>query len=377
MVDLAVMQIHPTSEAEATAVSLALQFAMDHPDDVAFPWIDRKDGRLQLTSVNAAGTALVTDLADLIAVPSQNRLATRSFGEVTRIANEVTLLRGTGVPGEDLIYKVEPDWRDNRVIVTISELNDGLLKELASQFGQDAVAVRVNPDLPRVNSDDARNSDASPFGGGARINVPGGTCSSGFAWINGSQQGMITAAHCTPTGGAVSTPVHSMGNVTSGSGENWKPNDGTVPYTGQTSLRGDVALIWLGSTRSSHAFMFRGGPTSTTGNTVKSAWGRFSQSGDTVCVGGATRGELCGWTVYGVGIHVFYFNESAWARNMVEVLKSGRPCTAGGDSGGPVYTFVSGGVAAKGIHSGGAQKSVCSISSYFTDIQIDRRCREP
>jgi hypothetical protein len=47
--------------------------------------------------------------------------------------------------GADLIWATYPDFRDNRVVVRISEMNDALLEELAVRFGGDTIAIEVLP----------------------------------------------------------------------------------------------------------------------------------------------------------------------------------------------------------------------------------------
>ena len=61
--------------------------------------------------------------------PSQITAASGSKprAELGRIQNEVSDLRlEGGVPGAELIYKTRPDHRDNRVVVSIKEMNEAL-----------------------------------------------------------------------------------------------------------------------------------------------------------------------------------------------------------------------------------------------------------
>ncbi len=359
------LQIRPANNAQALTVSAALQFAMDHPHDVGFPWLDTASETLELTAVTDHGREL------LAAIPVKGdqrqsvRFGARSYGELEQIGNEVTTIRGSGVPGEELIHMTEPDWKNGRLIVTVSQLHDGLMEVLAKRFPQDSIAVRVDSEVPKAMADDPRSDDRSPFSGGARTVAPG-SCSNAFAWRNGSLwEGMLTAAHCTPNGGTVRTPNDTIGNVTY---ENWESNNGTVPYPGTTGNRGDVALVRMASGKHSQPWMFRGAWNSSSVSQVKLVWGRWSLAGDTYCLSGATSGEICTYEVTHTGVNVYYSNLGAWARNMVHGHKYGGACSAGGDSGGAIFTVYSGGVAAKGVHSGAAVVGP-SCDNWFTDIQ--------
>jgi hypothetical protein len=372
LVDLEVMQARPVDEKQAMAFNFALQFAMDHPDDFGYPWIDPASGVIEISSASPEGTRLAPSIALTLGdAPSRTRQVEFSYAELGKIADEITHIRGSGLDGEEVLFKTEPDEQNNRLIVTIDKMHDGLMKELASRYGTTAVAVRVDPNVP--NASPARHHDFSPFWGGAQITTPnGGGCSSGFAWSNGANSyGMLTAAHCAPNGGSFSTPAQSMGSVTAGSGENWQAGNGTVPYQGESINRGDVALIWMSSGKSSAPYIYRGGAGASGEGVspVRLVWGRWSLYGDTFCLGGFKGGELCGYTVVDTFANVWYSATGEWARNVTQGTKSSTTgCFKLGDSGGSVFTIYQDGVAAKGIFSGGGDwLAVCHVS--FTDIQ--------
>lgn len=134
---------------------------------------------------------------------------------------------------------------------------------------------------------------------------------------------------------------------------------------GQTQQRGDIALIRISPGLLSSPNMYRGGFGSTSWAIVKEMWYRSPQPGDQYCTGGATTGELCGWVTQQVGVNYTYADGEG-ARNIVIGTKTA-PCLGSGDSGGPVYTVRSdGGIAAKGIISGGGVASQCR--NEYTDI---------
>jgi hypothetical protein len=321
-------------------------------------WVTR-EGR------DIAGRAIESALKD---APQALRSGLRSIADLDRIAFEVTQLRGS-VPDGDLIFRTEPDELNNRIIVTITSISDRLLEEIATRFGTDAVAVRVDPEVAAVTPT-GRQDDASPFYGGSDIRPPGKICSSGFAWRNGSLwQGILTAGHCVSNGGDVSTPVDFIGTTAF---ENWTDGSGTQSWPGEPGyFRGDLGLIKVASNKSVSPRIWRDGPNSNTWSTVELVWQRWSRPNDNLCTGGQTTGELCEYTVTAVGIQAWYILDGfgTWARNVVEAARNNYTgCIDGGDSGGSVFTLYGTGVAAKGIVSGKFQ-TIGTCFLYFTDIQ--------
>ncbi|MBE4720550.1 hypothetical protein DAD99_21120 [Pseudarthrobacter sp. AB1] len=186
---------------------------------------------------------------------------------------------------------------------------------------------------------------------GANINAPAGGCTVGWPWNDSSNYYMITAGHCGPDGGSVSTPAQSMGWINA-SESNWLSGYGSVRFPGASDYSGDLSLIRLNGGLQSGTNIYVGGPGSGNALTVREMWSRSPQVGDQYCTGGAYSGELCGW-VNQAARGNFTYSGGTVARNVSWGTKGGS-CTAAGDSGGPVYTVRSdGGIAAKGIHSGG------------------------
>lgn len=364
-----VLQARPANEKEAVAFDEALQFAMDHPDEVGYPWIDPDTRALQLSAARDTTNDELAAFAKVHA-PATIRQVTHSYAELQGIAFEITKLNRPNDGARGLIYRIEPDERDNRLIVTIDRLDTALIAELGERFGADALAVRVDESIPRAGS--MRTGDVSPFWGGAWINTPVGYCSDAFSWKNGTLwDGMLTAGHCAPYGGAISTPAQSMGSISSGTRENWDPNSGTVSWPGEPGVyRGDIGLVQMYTGRASSGRIYRYGPTSGVSSPVRLTWGRWSRPGDNFCTGGVTTGEICNWTVDAAGVWMWYIFDgiTVWAKNVVEGYRSSG-CMQDGDSGGSVFTLYQDGVAAKGIMSGRADLGPLGCYIYFTDIQ--------
>ena len=140
------VQHGPANEEMAVAFDKAWRFAEQHANDTGYPWLDPATDELVLSAATDDGRELLEAEAIRLAVPSRIRQVTYSFAELQRIQNDASDLRlQGGVPGADLIYKTYPDHRDNRTVISIAEMNEALLNELASRFGGDALAVEVAP----------------------------------------------------------------------------------------------------------------------------------------------------------------------------------------------------------------------------------------
>jgi hypothetical protein len=373
------IQVRPADEDQANAFNAALELAYAHRDDLGYPWLDAESGVLELSFATGLGETVAASALDGLSAAGRTvrlRPAPASVAELDALAHEVTRLNAAGVPGADRIWMTEPDQKNNRIIVTLSEAPDDLLDALAARFGTERIAVRIQP---RESAGAAsRDTDASPFWGGALIttrqSIPGGeillNCTTGFAWNAGGQAAMLTAAHCISRGGSVSYPYYpNAGTVSSGTEENWDDTYGTRYYTGQSVYRGDVALIRYRSSYGSAPYIYSGGPGSSTSSAVAAMASRRSQLGDAACVNGVVTGQWCGM-VTAAGVNAWYLvnGVNVWARNVVRAEALGNTCPTHGDSGAPVYRVLSAGrVAAVGIFSGSFPQVVaCTV--WFTDV---------
>ena len=377
IVGLDPLQSMPSKEAQAIALDEAYWYAVDHPADIGYPWLDGEKGVLHLAASSSRGGDLLEAYqleADASGATLEIRAVPRSIAELDSIRDGVIALTRERFPGWQTIVQTEPDEIDGRIVITLNQMDDSLITELARRFGTEAIAVRVIPGFQPEASIGGRQADWSPFFGGARIHTPDATCSSGFPWVvvpSAGTEGMLTAAHCIPNGGTVSSAVTSMGTVTSGSRENWKPNDGTVPFTGQTELAGDLALVQMASGKGADPKIYRGSASSASWDWVTAIWSRSPAIGDQFHISNQQSGDIGPYTVSGTHLDVFYLNASAWARNVTRADRTWFPaCPSGGSSGGAVFTNRNdGSVAAKGIHSGVFTDWItCWV--WFTDIRL-------
>lgn len=366
------IQVHGLSESEAMAFDQALDFALANPDDLGYPWIDPAVGVLELAAVNDRGVRLAQDADFKVADDVATRVTetNASVAQLQAIAEQVTHLVEEGLADSELIYMTEPDQRDNLIVITTSKQSDALMKALADRFDPAMIGVRVRA-IDGVAGSDSRASDAPPFWGGAKLNTPSGYCTTGFAWSVGSVAAMLTAAHCAPSGGNVGYPSYpNAGAVQSATEENWNTTYGTRYYTGQSTYRGDVALIRYTSSYSSAARIFNGSQTSSSSAVVAAMNSRHAQLGDAICNDGITTGPWCG-AVLATGSNILYAGDgpNVWARNVVEGYAGGNTCPTHGDSGSGVYQNRSDGkVTAFGILSG-SLPLVVSCHIFFTDIR--------
>jgi hypothetical protein len=294
-----------------------------------------------------------------------------SMAELIAISDDVTTLQQQAVPDADLIYSTAPDFQNSRIVIRVSAASTTLFAELARRYGTEAIALWIDPKGRGGSTLRSRDADVSPYWGGAKIGTPSYSCSDAFSWTIGATNGnaLITAAHCIPAGGGVKIGTSSTirGTVAVSSEENWSPTNGTTYYSGQSTYRGDVALIRLYSSVSSAAKIYRGGPTSSSSSTVVTRLGRYSYLDENVFVGGMRTGETGPYHVNMVNVNWWYSQDgpNVVIKNATIAYILSGPFIAQGDSGGSVFREnASGNIIAVGVLSGFAGDS----SAVFTDL---------
>jgi len=139
------VQPAPATEELKQAVSDAFELALVNGDDLGYPWFDPSTGELVLSAVTPRGRQLIEDAG--ITVPRRIREVAHGAGELQRIQDDVTFLRTRGVPGSEFLYGTGPDQRDNRTLLTISQLSRPLVEYLAAHYPVDTLAIRVDPSI--------------------------------------------------------------------------------------------------------------------------------------------------------------------------------------------------------------------------------------
>lgn len=191
-------------EPLAIAVHDARELAEREPNAFGYPYADRLTGTLVLSPVNAAGEASAqrwTPRPEAAGVPRTVRKVNRGYAELERIRHEAIGPGVAAIPDSKLIWMSTADEERNRVILTVDRISNALLQGLASRYGTEVIAIRVqqNPGIKSLS----RQSDVNPFYGGAKINLPGKSCTTGFPFLWNGYHRMITAGHCAPDGGYV------------------------------------------------------------------------------------------------------------------------------------------------------------------------------
>ena len=216
--------------------------------------------------------------------------------------------------------------------ITRERITDDALALLAQAAGLDERDITVNVGVPEVGGYASRQNDSSPWKGGiTTIHVGSSYCSSGFAVLSGSAGRLLGARHCDPGANAA---------VTDGAGQTIASGGSSV--SGLASV--DSLLIDPSASPATTPKVYTGSYSSSTTATVKSWYSNWP--GDPVCASGAARGTHCGSvyddndTYYIGGTYVGVIQASA---------PSGSIMAGHGDSGGPVYKTVTGGVQARGI----------------------------
>ena len=245
--------------------------------DFAPPWFDASTSRVILGSTSARGAEVISSLksGDISALsPSGSGIdpdkitprlaslsrrlasgtvavssASYSLQALEDVRDKITAPVQSAAARESKVWAAYVDAPNDRVIASMDRLTDAFAAELVDAFGTDVLAVEVREDDVHLKPA-SRQADYSSGGfyGGAKLSSG---CTDAFSWHSGTTSMMLTAAHCYPSGGPVSTRVESMGSITSGSRENWSSSSGTVYLSGQSVYRGDMALVQVSSGKTS------------------------------------------------------------------------------------------------------------------------------
>jgi hypothetical protein len=355
------------------------EFVYLHREDFGYPWVDPTTGAFTVRPVTKVGIGMAQQIAgDLgLARAVNSESSTDSIADLEALADDLTRIDPADVPDSGRIWMTEPDHQHNRIIATIEAPGNELMKLLATRFGTTRVAIRI-ADVPISAPNYDRNHDQPPFYGGAQVTTPGslgGGCTVAFAWTaTGGAGEMLSAGHCFHSGGCASYPGYScVGNVTATSEENWSPTTGTTYFPGQSTYRGDVALIRY-ATKNSDYWVFDGLVNTSTHHKVMAMHGGYLMQNDRLTTNGSYGGPFRG-IVTTTGITVWYdaAGPNVYARNVVKIMPDGGPtaCPIPGDSGGPAYSVNADlTLTAMGVYSGRTDFPGGSCVWYITDIRV-------
>jgi hypothetical protein len=127
------------------AYDRAYRFAVEHADDLGYPWDDRGNFTLVLSAVTPRGHVLAEQWSRLgWDVPVRIRTVTRSFAELERIKDGVIDIARMRLPGSEHIRSTWGDTERNRVIIGVQRLTDEVAAAIVARYGTEAVAVLVD-----------------------------------------------------------------------------------------------------------------------------------------------------------------------------------------------------------------------------------------
>ncbi|MEJ3750507.1 hypothetical protein WEI85_45525 [Actinomycetes bacterium KLBMP 9797] len=310
--------------------------------------IDRAAAEAAVASVNEALLARGLPRADVLFV-SVNRSLSMLREIVHGVVKDAALLGIT--PTE---ARIDP--AESRVLVGMTGVATVQRSALFDRYG-DAVAVFHQPNRAEPEDGPERYKDRYPYWGGAAIAGWIGTnfsrCTTGFSLRRGGadpKHFAVTAGHC-----ANAYPTGTEFNTLSGTDE-WTNVIGTSAgyantYIGEPFDSGDVTVA---RTSGGQAVIYNGGVRDAVASTVRSYVEGTPAPDTQMCVSGSTSGRVCGFMVNSGGLYnvVQVGNVFHAVGPLVEVRNPSGGCTTGGDSGGPWYRQVSGGVQAAGVHHG-------------------------
>lgn len=152
----------PVYEPLNKASSDASLLAESHPHDFAHPWADHVKRELVVSVTGATGEGLArswissgaTYTAPSVgkstflpqpAVAVRIRTVTRSYAQLAKLMDDIIDATRAGLPDGSAIRSIGPDAEYDRVFIEVQHLSDALATALASRFGTEAIAVRVDP----------------------------------------------------------------------------------------------------------------------------------------------------------------------------------------------------------------------------------------
>jgi hypothetical protein len=154
----------PVYEPLAKAYGDARMLAESHPNDFGYPWDDRVKRELVISITGPTGEAFArswmasgatytsaysggtksTFLPQPV-VPVRFRTVTRSYAQLAKLQDDIIEAIRGGLLGDATVSSFGPDDEHNRIVIEVQRLSDASASALASRFGTEAIAVRVDP----------------------------------------------------------------------------------------------------------------------------------------------------------------------------------------------------------------------------------------
>jgi hypothetical protein len=240
----------------------------------------------------------------------------------------------------------------NRLQVWLVHYTAARAHAVTARFG--AANVAVASQSRAIPQAQGRTNDTPPYAGGDRIEVPGGSCTSGPT-VYGNRANtpyMLTAGHCANVGAAIKTPQgRTMGTVT-----NKRLCDHCID---DETVSGNYArLVWGAN-----------------GILLYEDYGRAPTAGNEVTVNGSYSGEVRYNRVTNANATVLigYPDRNRYIRYLfIDQNTQGHSACQAGDSGAPVYTHEGNtdNVIINGVHIAGGdgycyEQRIDAIENWF------------
>ncbi len=265
----------------------------------------------------------------------------RSYADLLAIMDDVADSKWMDEFGSRLM---SIDHENNRVILTaVKNPDQRALQDLAARYGS-GVAVEIVESDVEFASGSERYQDRYPYWGGAGIatagwsDLFGAVCTAGIPMRKSNGQDIIvTAGHCAS---GSSVRFYSLSGSTPPSWSNLLGSTSGYRNTFNEPVSGYADIVaWPVS--KAEGVIWVGGKRTTSSLDIKE-WRGGTPAYDTpLCTSGATTGQVCTFRVNG-GDHYLNFGNGRIGP-FIQARITGS-CIAKGDSGGPVYQSVSGGV---------------------------------
>jgi hypothetical protein len=152
----------PAYEPLNKAYSDADLLAQNHPYDFGHPWADQVRRELVISVTGPTGdflarawiasgaTYTAPNVAKSTALPQPAvavRIQTvpRSYAQLGKLMDDIVDATRAGLPDGGAIRSLGADGEHDRVVIEVQQLSGALAAALASRFGAEAIAIRIDP----------------------------------------------------------------------------------------------------------------------------------------------------------------------------------------------------------------------------------------
>ncbi len=252
------------------------------------------------------------------------------------------VLRSTSSLASDGIRVIEfwPSVQTGMEMIGVENLTPHATAVLDTRFGTRNIRVFnvARDQLPVLTA--SRTSDSSPFNGGDSISDHSGGCTSGFGITISGTSYLLTAGHCFAVGDDIYNAICNASSCANGGNASM----GTIKERSWANNLGDSEvintrgsdLIWTGVIGSPERSLVAGWTT----NPV----------GDQVCQSGSYSGETCDLVINNNNECVQF---AVYVCHLIHAYSPSHAIANQlGDSGGPVFRFLSDGLNATGTDTG-------------------------